>query len=460
LLGNKGTSPTKYKYSRKLASHAPVRVIVIKLRRGMIISEMLKLSQNPLKDIVGSSGKELTNTKITLCITGSVAAVQAPEIARELMRKGADVFPVLSKSACELISPRLMEWATGNKAVTELTGQTEHVQLAGEWQGRSDLVLIAPATANTIGKIASGIDDTTVTTVATTALGSGVPIIVAPAMHHSMYRHPIVLENIKKLRSLGVEVLDPQTVEGKAKIVQTSRIVEAVVKRLHRKDLRGISFLVTAGPTLEYIDPVRIITNRSSGKMGIAVVREATRRGAESALMLGPVEAEPPPGVRTIRVETSEQMLEAVRRELESHRYDVFVGSAAVADYKPSAFHKTKIRTKETPKIVIELQATPKVIDLVKRMSPRTRLVAFKADYGLSNDELIQRAREVLNSSDADLVVANHIGVEGVGFGSEENEVFFVDRNGDVTHIERTPKEDVASRLLNYLVDRLGIKGS
>ena len=421
---------------------------------------MLKLSQNPLKDIVGTSGKELTNMKITLCITGSVAAVQAPEIARELMRKGADVFPVLSKSACELISPKLMEWATGNKAVIELTGRTEHIQLAGDWSGRSDLVLIAPATANTIGKIASGIDDTTVTTVATTALGSGIPIILAPAMHYSMYKHSIVLENIKKLRSLGVEILDPQIVEGKAKVVQTSAIVEAVVKKLCRKDLMGISFLVTAGPTLEYIDPIRVITNRSSGKMGVAVARVAARRGAESTLILGPVEAEPPLEVKTIRVETSEQMLEAVRREFESRQYDVFVGSAAVADYKPSAFHKTKIRTRENPKIELKLQATPKIIDLVKKISPETHLVAFKADYGLSDSELIQRSREVLNSSGADLVVANHVGVEGAGFGSEENEVFLVDRNSSVTHVERSRKEDIASGLLNYLVDRLGIKGS
>jgi len=421
---------------------------------------MPKLSQNPLRDIVGTSGKELTNVKITLCITGSVAAVQAPEIARELMRKGADVFPVLSKSACELISPKLMEWATGNKAVTKLTGRTEHIQLAGEWSGRSDLVLIAPATANTIGKIASGIDDTTVTTVATTALGSGIPIILAPAMHYSMYKHPIVLENIKKLRTLGMEFLDPQIVEGKAKVVQTSAIVEAVVKRLHRKDLRGISFLVTAGPTLEYIDPIRIITNRSSGKMGIAIAREAARRGAKSSLILGPVEAEPPLDVKTIRVETSEQMLETVRRELESRKYNVFVGSAAVADYKPSTLHKAKIRTRETPKIEIEFQTTQKIIDLVKRVSPATHLVAFKAEYGLSDGELIERAREVLTSSGADLVVANHVGVEGIGFGSEENEVFLIDRNDNVTHIERSRKEDVASHLLNYLVDRLGIKGS
>ncbi|MBS7622488.1 bifunctional phosphopantothenoylcysteine decarboxylase/phosphopantothenate--cysteine ligase CoaBC [Candidatus Bathyarchaeota archaeon] len=408
---------------------------------------------------MGSLGRELTGRKITLCITGSVAAVQAPEIARELMRRGADVYPVLSKSASELVSPKLMEWATGNRAVVELTGQAEHIQLAGEWPERSDLVLIAPATANTIGKIASGIDDTNVTTVATTALGTGVPIIVAPAMHYSMYRHPVVLENISKLRSLGIEVLDPQIVEGKAKVIQTSEIVEAVMKKLQRKDLEGTSFLVTAGPTLEYIDPVRVITNRSSGRMGVAIAREAARRGAETTLILGPAEAEPPTGIRTIRIETSEQMLEAVRRELEGERYDVFVACAAVADYRPTSPYKTKIRTVEAPVIEIKLQATPKIIDLVKKISPETRLVAFKADYGLSNEELIQRSRQILDSSGADLVVANHVGVGGVGFGSEENEVFLIDRRGSVTHIERARKEAVAGHLVDYIVDHLRLKG-
>jgi len=419
---------------------------------------MPKLPPNPLKDITGTLGKELLNRKIALCITGSVAATQAPEIGRELMRRGADVYPALSKSACELIGPKIMEWATGNPAVTEITGRIEHVQLAGDWAGRSDLVLIAPATANTIGKIAAGIDDTTVTTIATTALGSGVPIIIAPAMHQSMYRHPIVLENIRKLRSLGVEVLDPKLVESKAKITETSTIVEAVIRKLCRKDLSGVNVLVSAGPTLEYIDPVRIITNRSSGKMGIAIAGETTRRGATTTLVLGPVDAEPPLGVRTVRVETTEEMLAAVKKEIETKQYQVFIGSAAVADFKPSAPHTAKIRTRDTKRVMIELQATPKIIEYVKKNTPKTCLVAFKSEYGLSDSELTEKAKEVLRSSGADLVVANHVGVEGIGFGSDENEVFLVDRDGNVTHVPRTSKEDVARQLLNYLVDRVGVK--
>ncbi len=417
------------------------------------------LSQNPLKDITGTSGRELLNKKIILCITGSVAAAQAPEIGRELMRRGAEVYPVLSRSACELINPKLMGWATGNPVVTELTGSTEHIQLAGEWAGRADLLLIAPATANTIGKIACGIDDTTVTTVATTALGSGVPIIIAPAMHQSMYKHPIVLENIGKLKTFDINVLDPYIVESKAKIPKTSTIVEAVIRRLSHDDLKGLNFLISAGPTLEYIDPVRIITNKGSGKTGVAIANEAARRGASATLIIGPVETVMPLNVRAVKVETTEEMLQAVREELESKQYQVFIGSAAVVDYKPTISHKTKIRTRESQSFTVELQATPKIIDQVKKTSPKTCLVAFKAEYGLSDSELIEKAREVLSSSGADLAVANHVGIEGVGFGSEENEVFLVDRSGNATHIARTSKEEIARRLLDYLVDKLGIKG-
>jgi len=425
----------------------------------LITKGIQDLSQNPLKDITGTSGKELLNKRIILCITGSVAAAQAPEIGRELMRRGAEVYPVLSRSACELINPKLMGWATGNPVVTELTGSTEHIQLAGEWAGRADLLLIAPATANTIGKIACGIDDTTVTTVATTALGAGVPIIIAPAMHQSMYKHPIVLENIEKLKTFGINVLDPHIVESKAKIPKTSTIVEAVIRRLSNDDLKGLNFLISAGPTLEYIDPVRIITNKGSGKTGVAIANEVARRGASATLIIGSVETAIPPNVRAVRVETSEEMLKAVREELESKQYRVFIGSAAVVDYKPTTSHKTKIRTRESQSFMLELQATPKIIDQVKKNSPKTCLVAFKAEYGLSDPELIEKAREVLSSSGADLAVANHVGIEGVGFGSEENEVFLVDRHGNVIHVPRTSKEDIARQLIDYLVDKLGIKG-
>jgi phosphopantothenoylcysteine decarboxylase/phosphopantothenate--cysteine ligase len=183
---------------------------------------------HPSKDIIGSKSNILKGRKIALCVTGSVAAIKCPEIARELMRQGAEVYVVMSSMAQKIIHPYLMEWATGNPVVTELTGKIEHVALAGEGVGKVDLVLVAPATANTISKIACGIDDTPATTVVSTALGSGIPVMVVPAMHESLYRHPVVTENIRKLQSLGIEFVGPRVEGGKARIAETKEIVEAV----------------------------------------------------------------------------------------------------------------------------------------------------------------------------------------------------------------------------------------
>jgi phosphopantothenoylcysteine decarboxylase/phosphopantothenate--cysteine ligase len=420
---------------------------------------MPKLTQNPLKDIIGNSGKELLNKKIALCVTGSVAAIEASEIARELMRRGAEVYPVLSKSACELIRPQLMEWATGNKAVTELTGKTEHIHLAGEWVGKVDLVLIAPATANTIGKIASGIDDTTVTTVATTALGSGISVFIAPAMHYSMFRHPIVLDNIKKLKEIGVQILEPEIDEGKAKMAPTSNIVEAVIRKFSQRALKGVKFLVSAGPTIEYLDPVRIITNKSSGKMGIAIALEASRRGADSTIITGFIQEKIPQGIKALRTETSKDMLKAVKKELTKTKYDVFVGCAAVSDFRPSNSHKTKIPTRNNKKIIIEFEATSKIVNVIKKLSPKITLIAFKAEYGLSDSKLIENARQVMRSSRADLVVANHVGIEGAGFDSDTNEAYIIDHKGKTTSIPRMSKQDLAREILDYIINFMDLKG-
>ena len=252
--------------------------------------------EHPSKDIVGSEGSELAGKKIALCITGSVAAYKSPDLARELMRLGAEVFCVMTQAAQKIIHPYLMEWATGNPVVTELTGGLEHVALAGEHEERVDLVLVAPATANTISKAACGIGDTSVTSVISTAMGAGIPIIVVPAMHESMYKHPAVAENLRKLREMGVYVVEPVIEEKKAKLPDVQDVVDEVVNVLSPKDMQGMKVLVTAGPTYEPIDPVRIITNRSSGKMGIAIAREARRRGAEVTLVCGPTDVRIPRG--------------------------------------------------------------------------------------------------------------------------------------------------------------------
>ncbi len=234
------------------------------------------MSTHPSKNIIGTTGKELKGKRIALCVTGSVSAVHSPEIARMLMRHGAEVFTVMSPMAREIIHPYLMEWATGNEVITELTGKIEHVALAGEHSSRVHIVLVAPATANTISKIACGIDDTTVTSVVSTAFGSNCPIIIVPAMHESMYNHPILNNNIKNLKALGVQFVGPRIEEGKAKIAGTREILDAVINKLaSRNDLSGMRVLVTAGATAEHIDPVRVITNKSSGKMGVAIAEEA-----------------------------------------------------------------------------------------------------------------------------------------------------------------------------------------
>lgn len=411
---------------------------------------------HPSKDIVGSKSSLLKDRKVALCITGSVAAVKCPEVARELMRHGAEVYTVMSATAQKIIHPYLMEWATGNHVVTELTGEIEHVMLAGEGVGKADLVLVAPATANTISKIACGIDDTPVTTLVSTAFGSGIPIMVVPAMHESMYRHPVVTENVGKLRSLGVEFVGPRVEEGKAKIAEVKEIVEAVVRRLTvKRDLAKRKVLVTAGPTLEYIDPIRVMTNKSSGKMGVAIVEEALSRGVEATLVYGPGTAVPPVGAKIVTVETSQEMYEAVVSELKSKKYDVVIAVAAVADWAPEKKYEYKVPTSIKNELTVKMRPTPKIIDAVNKVSPDTFLVAFRAEYNLSDEELIQSAYKRLKKAKADLVAANDIGRKGAGFASDTNEVFIVDTNKKVVHVPVAAKREVAKRLFDVIVNKL-----
>ena len=417
------------------------------------------MSKHPSTHIKGTKGEELKGKRIVLCITGSVAAVQCPEIARTLMRHGADVFAVMSPMAQKIIHPYLMEWATGNPVVTELTGKIEHVALVGQHSETSDLILVAPATSNTISKIACGIDDTTVTSVVSTAFGSNCPIIIVPAMHESMYNHPILTENIKKLKALGVEFVGPRIEEGKAKIAETKDIVEAVIRRLSiRQDFSGLKVLVTAGPTLEYIDPVRVVTNRSSGKMGVAMAEEALERGAEVILVYGPGATVPPARFRMISVETTEQMREAVVSELKSRKYDVVVAVAAAADWTPEKPYAYKVSTHKFNLLDLKLKPTSKIIDEVKKVSPKTFLLAFRAEYNLPEKELIESAYKILLSSKADLIAANDVAKEGVGFGTDTNEVFIVDKEKSVIHVQLAPKREVARKILDVVSERIGPK--
>lgn len=404
------------------------------------------MSEHPSKDIVGSDGSELGGRKIVLCITASVAAYRAVDLARLLMRHGADVRAVMSKATTMLLTPELMKWATGNEVVTELTGNLEHIQLAD--YGRADLILIYPCTGNTLSKIANGIDDTPVTSVVSVALGSKIPVMIAPAMHEAMYENPILLRNIESLKNL-VEFIEPSMEEGKAKVAEPEAVLNAVLARLAGDSkLRGRNILITAGATLEYIDPVRVITNPASGKLGSAMAREAARMGANVTLIFGHGHAQLPGGVRVVRARTGEEMMDAVARELKNKEYHIAIMTAAVSDYRPESPREAKIETRKENGMAIRLTATEKIVDSVKKLSPATFLVAFKAGSNVSDEELVAKAYEKMQECSADLMVANDIGRSGSEMGSDTSEVFVIDRNRKITHLPLQSKHAVARKLL------------
>ena len=280
--------------------------------------------------------------------------------------------------------------------------------------------------------------------------------MVVPAMHESMYRHPIVAENIEKLKALGVEFVGPRIEEEKAKIAENSEIVEAVIKRLTtRKDFARTRVLITAGPTLEHIDPVRVMTNKSSGKMGVAVAREALNRGADVTLVYGPGTAMPPSGAKVIRVETTERMLDAVVSELKSKKYDVVVAAAAAADWRPEKSFDYKVSTGDVSELLVRLRPTRKIIDAVRKINTDVFLVPFKAEYALSDEELVERGLRRLAEAEADLIVVNDVGRNGAGFGVDTNEVFIVDKEKKVVHVPRTTKREVARRIFDVVTEKI-----
>ncbi len=394
--------------------------------------------RDPLKDIRSSRGKELEGKKVVLCVTGSVASIEVPSLARELMRHGAEVNAVMSDSAEKLVRPETLEWATGNPVVRKLTGKTEHVRLAGEWEGRADLVLVAPCTANTISKMALGIDDTPVTTLASMALGGGIPLLIAPAAHEPMYRNPAVETNIQRLKDRGVEFVGPRFEEGKAKMATVGEILDAAIRRLAKKDLEGRKIIVTGGPTAEFIDPVRVITNFSSGKMGVALAREAWLRGADVSYIFGgrlaPVE-----NVRSKRVVTTKQMRDAALEELQKGKWDAFIMAAAPADFGPQQQAKAKIRTRDGA-FTLKLNPTPKIIDEVRKGWPKVYLVAFKAETAPEKKNLIEAAKRFRKESGADMVVANDVS-SGKAFGEDTNSVLIVQDSGLKSISERSKNE-------------------
>jgi phosphopantothenoylcysteine decarboxylase/phosphopantothenate--cysteine ligase len=387
------------------------------------------LRDHPSLDIVSSHGTELAGKKIVLCVTGSVAAYKSIELARLLMRHGADVTCVASKAATSLIKPSYFKWATGNEVITKLTGDLEHIKIAD--YKKSDLIVVYPCTANTLGKLANGIDDTPISTVLSVGFGSKIPIVVALAMHEAMYENPAVRKNMDFLKN-KVSFITPQLVEEKAKAAEPEDVLDFVVKKFGSSSkLHGKKVLITAGPTIEYIDPVRVITNQSTGKTGVLLASELVSAGAKVTFIYGPGKESPPKGVKLIKVETSQEMFNAVKKEMK-RKFDIVIIAAAVSDYMPEKSNATKIKSDQN-KIMLKLKSAPKIIDQIKKIQKNIFLVGFKAETNIPKEKLIREAKRKLKESDADLMIANDIGLKKYRNNPDYNNVVAVDSRRIVT---------------------------
>lgn len=383
------------------------------------------------------TSRSLDGMTIVLGITGSIAAVRCVELARELRRHGADVHAVMSDAARKIIHPESMRYATENRVITEITGNVEHVDFCGI-DGRASLLLIAPCTSNTIGKIAHGIDDTPVTTFAATAFGSVIPIMIVPAMHGSMYNHPIVIENIGKLTELGVGFVNPVTSEGAAKIAGNDEIVLRVERALGKNTLSGKKIIITGGATSETIDPIRILTNRASGKTGIELAFEAFRRGAEVTLVhRGSLEIQ---GICELYAESAKDMTDAVLEELRKG-CDLLISAAAISDFTVTP-SKNKIRS--GTQVRLTLEPSPKLIREVRNVYPELKIIGFKAETGVTEEELLKRARESMGSLKLCMVVANDVSSGGIG--TDDNNVYIID--GSVKPVSGK-KQEIAGEIMD-----------
>ncbi|PSQ04050.1 bifunctional phosphopantothenoylcysteine decarboxylase/phosphopantothenate--cysteine ligase CoaBC [Halobacteriales archaeon QS_6_71_20] len=350
----------------------------------------------------------LGDTNVALGVSGSIAAVTVVELAHELRRHGASVRGVLTDAATGIVHPWAVEFATEHDVVTEITGRVEHVELCGR-DGWADVLLLAPATANTVGKVAAAVDDTPVTTCATTALGAGVPVVCAPAMHEPMYDHPGVLDAIDRVESWGVDFVDPRIEEGKAKIAAEAAIVTATARAAGDRPLAGRRVVVTAGATSEAVDDVRVLTNRASGRTGRAVARALVARGAEVTLLHDASAAGEVPYADVVDVESAAEMTAAAVDACADA--DALVSAAAIADYTVEAADG-KIRS-GAESLTLELSPTPKLLDTVRAEYPDLPLVGFKSEPGGDDDALTERARETLDRVDLAFVVANDAAVMG-----------------------------------------------
>ncbi len=392
----------------------------------------------------------LKDKTVVIGVSGGIAVYKTLDVISRLKKLGVNVNVIMTKSATEFVTPLSFQSLSQNYVVCDMfedpkTWDVEHISLAK----RADLFLIAPATANVIGKMANGIADDMLTT---TVMATKAKVLIAPAMNTNMFENPIVQRNITTLRELGYNFVEPESGRlacgdtGKGKLASPETIVEEVVKLLSKEqDLKGKSIVVTAGPTVESIDPMRYITNRSTGKMGYSIAKEAIERGADVTLITGPTNLTPPQNLKKlIKIESAKQMYEAVLENLSEN--DVVIKSAAVADYKPKHYSNKKIKKSEDD-LFIELDRNKDIAQEIGKIKEDKILVGFAAE----TNDLIENASLKIKKKNLDFIVANDLTKEGAGFGVDTNIVKIIDKEGNITEYPKMKKEEVANVILDKI---------
>ncbi len=393
----------------------------------------------------------LEGKHIVLGVTGSIAAYKIASLASMLAKKHADVTVIMTRNATNFINPITFESLTGNKCLVDTFDrnfefQVEHVSLAKQ----TDVFLTAPASANVIAKAAHGIADDMLTT---TLLACTCPKIFAPAMNTRMYQNPVVQDNMEILKRYGMEVITPADGylacgdTGEGKMPEPEVLYEAIVKALTPKDMAGKRVLVTAGPTREKIDPVRYISNHSTGKMGYAIARAAMLRGADVTLVSGKVNLEPPKGVRLLPVVSAADMAQAVKENARDQ--DIIIKAAAVADYRPSVTADEKLKKKDG-EMTIELERTE---DILAYLGAHRRNGQFLCGFSMETEHMLGNSRLKLEKKNIDMIVANNLKQAGAGFGTDTNVVTFLTAD-ETVQLPIMSKEDVADRLLSFIMER------
>ena len=394
----------------------------------------------------------LKGKTVVLAVTGGIAAYKVPNLASMLKKLGADVQVLMTKNATNFITPITFESLTGTKCMVDTFDRNfqfsvEHVALAK----RADVVLVAPATANVIGKLACGIADDMLTT---TLLACRCKVFVAPAMNTRMYENPIVQDNLARLRRFGMEVIEPAAGhlacgdEGKGKMPEPAELLQYILREAAmQKDMAGLRVLVTAGPTREAIDPVRFVTNHSSGRMGYAIARNCMLRGAAVTLVTGPVSLTPPMFTDVVPVTSAAEMFEAVTSR--AGEQDIVVKAAAVADYRPAAVAGEKIK-KGDGALSLSLERTQ---DILAWLGAHKRPGQFLCGFAMETQDLLANARKKLEAKNADLIVANSLRTEGAGFGTDTNVVTLLAREGE-RQLPLMSKDDVAAQVVDEILRR------